>query len=527
MKRSRILSLLLVVCFVAGFIPVVAMAETSHSMLSGVISLPDGDKAPSGGVKITLTVYTDNTTASNEKDDVSFTRTLTIPKGAKNLNYSVMVPKSTNKKAGFSVSYTVENGYAPFGYYSSKGTTAIKAEQTLIKLNEGDKSGINIELLPGKKISGKIIMGNKEAAPSNDMLFTVTAIQEGSKANSTDDDIIVSKEVKVQKGKTEAAYDLTVPLNNAGSGYKVYYKYKDGTYEETGYYHKNGTSRKEGKVTLIDVGNTVTGINLTTLPFTNISGKVILPDNDKAPKDGIDIEVKAYNNGSLTDSSDDFYIVETVKIAKDSSSKSYTMTVPVKDTGYIISYEVDKKTGYVTTGYYGKNGTQSSKSRASVVDVDEEAVSGINLTLLETEKPKPTPTPTPKPKPKPEKDDKYDLNGDGSVDVYDLLELANAIVKQYDKDDYWERFRKSRESWNWGDLKEKDLEVIKEAFKPFDNNSYKMKWFNNINQWFKNWNFNWNWNWQDHNKWYDKDDWKNFDWTDFDWNGWYNWYKNK
>ena len=59
------------------------------------------------------------------------------------------------------------------------------------------------------------------------------------------------------------------PLNKVGSGYKLYYKYKDGTYEETGYYYKNGTSRNEGKVTLVDVGNTVTEINLTTLLFTN------------------------------------------------------------------------------------------------------------------------------------------------------------------------------------------------------------------------------------------------------------------
>ena len=292
MKRLRILSMLIVICLAAGFIPIASVAETSHSMLSGVLSLPDGDKAPSGGVKITLNVYTDNATASNKNDDVAFTRTLTIPKGEKSLNYSLMVPKSTNKAARFSISYTVENGYAPFGYYSSKGTTAIKAEQTLIKLNDGDKSGINIELLPGKTISGKIIMGNKKTAPSEDMLFTVTAVQEGANTKSTDDDIIISKEVKINKGKKEADYVLTVPLNKAGSGYKVYYTYKDGTYTETGYYHKNGTTRNTGRVTLIDVGNTVTGINLTTLPFTNISGKVILPDNDKARKTGLTLRLK-------------------------------------------------------------------------------------------------------------------------------------------------------------------------------------------------------------------------------------------
>jgi len=201
----------------------------------------------------------------------------------------------------------------------------------------------------------------------------------------------------------------------------------------------------------------VTGINLITLPFTNISGKVILPGKDKAPKDGIEVEVKAYNNGSLTSSSDDFYISRKVKIAKDASSKSYTMTVPVKD-GYTISYEVNKNTGYITTGYYSKNGTQSSRNRAAVVDAEKDAVSGIDLTLLQTAKPTPTPKPKPEPKPKPKPDDKYDINGDGSIDIYDLLELARAIVREYDKDDYWERFTKNRK---WGDLKESDLEVIK------------------------------------------------------------------
>lgn len=548
MKRLQVLSLLIAVCLVAGFMPISTIADTTHSTLSGVISLPGDDKAPSGGVKVTLNVYTDNMTAADKNDDISFSRTLTIPYGEKSLNYSVMVPKSTNKAARFSVSYTVKNGYAPFGYYSSEGTTAIKAEQTLIKLNESDKSGIDIELLPGKTISGKIVIGNTKTVPSNDMLFTVTAVQEGANAKSTDDDIIISNEVTVEKGKTEAAYVLTVPLNKAGSGYKLYYTYKDGTYNETGYYYKNGTSRSEDKVTLIDVGNTVDGIDLATLPFTNISGAVYLPDNNKAPENGIEVEVKAYNNGSLTNGSDDFYIIRKVNIAKDASSEFYTMTVPVKDTGYIISYAVDKKTGYVTTGYYSVNGTESSKSRASAVDAKEESVSGINLTLLQTLKPIPTPTPAPKP----ETDDKYDINGDGSIDVYDLLELAKAIVKQYDKPGYWENLKKNRK---WPDLNEKDLEVIKESFKPFDNNRYKMKWFDNINQWYKNWNFDWNKNWYDwwNNKeywekwqewWGNKDNWEKWQewsndkdnlekwqewckWYDKDsWNAWKDWYNN-
>ncbi|MDI9481647.1 MAG: hypothetical protein GX383_03460 [Clostridium sp.] len=126
-----------------------------------------------------------------------------------------------------------------------------------------------------------------------------------------------------------------------------------------------------------------------------------------------------------------------------------------------------------------------------------------------------------------------------------MLELAKAIVKQYDKDDYWDKLKKNRK---WADLKEKDLDVIKEAFKPFDNNRYQMKWFNNINQWYKNWNFNWNWqncyDWYDKDYWeewrksYNKDkddddddreDWENwYKWYDKDgWEDWNEWYKNK
>ena len=352
MKMKRILSLLLSVCLLILLMPVNSIAANGYSTVSGVISLPGNDVAPSGGVKVKLTIGTDNNTHDNKNDDKSVTTELTITKGQKSIAYSIQVPKSQNTKAKYYVYYTAENGYAPFGWYNKDKTTAVKEKRTLIDLNTGDVSGINIELLPGRPISGKIIFGNSSVKPMNDLKFTVTAVQEGTKANSADDDIIISKEVVLKAHTGIAAYELIVPVNDPGKGYKVYYTFENQGYKETGYYHKDGTSRDAGRVTLIDVANTVKGIDLNTLPFTNITGKVYLPDKEKAPGSGLEVTVTAFNNNTKTSLSDDFSFSKTIKIPANSASADYSLTVPVVSSNYTISYKiVTKNTKYINEGY--------------------------------------------------------------------------------------------------------------------------------------------------------------------------------
>lgn len=478
-------------------LPLAVVAETTHSTLSGKVYLPNNEVAPSGGVAIKLNVSTDNGSVWNRNDDISVTKLLSIPRGENTLAYSIMIPKSTNKKAQYVISYTVGDGYAPFGYYSDKGTIAVKADETLVDLNAGNQSGVDIEILPGRKISGDIILGNRGTVPLKDMSFTMIAIQEGSKSNTTDDDIIITKEVEIEKGDEKESYSLIVPLNTIGNGYKVYYKYKDGTYLENGYYNVDGTSRDEEQVTLVDVSNDVSGIDLITLPFTNICGKVSLPEEEEATEDGIEVNITALYIGSLSSKNDDFYIRQMITIPEDNHSTNYSLTVPIKNEGYILSYSTKVNTGYDTTGYYCTDGTKTSKSSASIVETDEDTVTDIDLTILGSSNPSPTPTPIP------EDDEKYDLNGDGSIDVFDLLELAKVIVKQYDRDEYWKNIRNNNQ---WGHMDEEDLEVFGDVFKPFVNNRYKMKWFNSQNQWFNNWNRDCD----DLYDWKDSGDWKNW-----------------
>lgn len=508
MKKSRILSALLVTCLLMSVLSVQSIAANAYSTISGVISLPDNDVAPSGGVKVLLTIATDNNTPNNKNDDKSVTTELTIAKGSNSIAYSIQVPRSQNSKAKYTVYYTVEKSYAPFGWYSKKGTTAIKDDKTMVDLNAGDVRGIDIELLPGRAISGSIILGNKSTKPLNDLKYTITAIQEGSNVNSKDDDIIITKEVTVKANNSEAAYELIVPMNSVKKGYKVYYTYENEGYKETGYYSKNGTSRDANKVTLIDVANTAKDINLTTLPFTNISGKVYLPNNEKAPGNGIEVEVTAYNKNTKASNSDDFSFKKTVKIAKGSNSANYALTVPVASTNYIVFYKViTKNTSYINEGYYNEDSTEKDIKDATPIKTDNKTVKGINLEIISK---KTAPKPTPKPDDK--KSEKYDVNGDGYVNVFDLLDLAKVIVDKYEK----EGFDKNLEQYKNRKLDEKDLEIIKKVFNPFTNNRYKLKWFNSINKYF-DFDLDFDMDWSKWEKWMEWDG-KNFDsdfWKDF------------
>lgn len=496
MKNIKIISVLLVTCFFMSVLTVQSIAVNGYSTISGVISLPGNDVAPAGGVKVLLSIGTDNNTPDNKNDDKSVTTELTIAKGRNSIAYSIQVPKSQNTKAKYSVYYTVGNGYAPFGWYTKNGTTAIKDNRTLVDLNSGDVSGIDIQLLPGKTISGRIILGDKSTKPLNDLKYTITAIQEGSNKNSKDDDIIVSKEVIVKANNYDASYELIVPINSASKGYKVFYSYENQGYIEKGYYNRNGTSRDADKVTLIDVANTVKDIDLTTLPVTNITGKVYLSNNEKAAGTGMEVTITAYNNNTKSSGSDDFSFNKKVTISKNSNSANYALTVPVTSTDYIVSYKVvTKNTKYINEGYYSEDGTEKNIKEATPIKTGNKNITGIDLEII-SKKTDSKPTPEP---------DKYDLNGDGYVNVFDLIDLARVIVEKYEK----EGFDKNLEQYKNRKLDEKDLEVIRKVFNPFTNNRYKHKWFNSLNKWFNfdldfDWDEieNWNWNWNN----------KNFDW---------------
>jgi len=66
------------------------------------------------------------------------------------------------------------------------------------------------------------------------------------------------------------------------------------------------------------------------------------------------------------------------------------------------------------------------------------------------------------------------------------------------------------------------MKMIWKLFKPFTDNKYKLKWFNNLNKWFNfdlDLDFEWDFDWK---KW---EDWMKQNNKKFDWNNWKDWYK--
>ena len=537
MNRFRLLAVLISISLLLTLFPASVVALSSHSTVSGTVSLPGNDVAPAGGVKVSLLVGTDNPAPMSKKDKVEVKSEIIIPEGQKSTSFSLNVPKCSNPKAKYSVYYTVGNGYAPFGWYSDSGTVAIKEKRTQIDLNAGNINSLNIQLLPGKVISGKIILGNTKITLPKEMKYTVTAIQKGSNNSSSEDDIIISGEVTVPAGANEAPYQLIVPPNSSDNGYMVFYTYRKDGYREAGYYHTGGTTRGDNTVTLLDVSQNASGIDLITMPFTVISGRLYLPDGLKAPEKGIEAVITAKNKGESQSKADDFSFSQSVTIAKDNSYVDYLLGVPVVSSDYRISYTVSKTAGYITEGFYSSEGTVTSESKATLLEVTNSPVSGINLTLqkkaLPTETPKPTSVPTPTPKLDPN-DAKYDLNGDGYINVYDLLDLAKVIVKKYEKDG----FDKDLKQYDKKEVTKEDMKVFWEVFKPFTSNKYKIKWSENIKNWlgfgwpFDGDGFDWkNFNWEEYWKSFNWKDcnWKNFNQKDWDkfWEDWFKQYDKK
>ena len=143
--------------------------------------------------------------------------------------------------------------------------------------------------------------------------------------------------------------------------------------------------------------------------------------------------------------------METVQIKKGANSVDYSMVVPVTSTDYLVSYTVSKSTGYQAEGFYSKDGTVTSSKKATMVKPVDNKITGINLSILKKDPAKPTPTPTPIPN-----DAKYDLNGDGYVNVFDLLDLAKVIVNKYEH----EGFDKDLEQYEKHDMDYQDLKVL-------------------------------------------------------------------
>ena len=344
-------------------------------MISGTISLPGVETAPSGGIEGELYL-------SPQGGGYGQYGNFFIPEGARSASYSVTLPENP-LIIGYHVSYYIEDNnsrYLNEGYYSTGGTTSNYDSATLVDVSEGNQTGINLTLLTGIMISGTISLPGVETAPSGGIEGEIYLSPQGSGDSQYGNFFI-------PEGAESASYSIMVPPEDALiTEYHVgYYIYDNNTgYLNEGYYSTAGTTPSYDSATLVNLsaGN-LTEVDLTLLAATTISGIISLPEGETAPSGGL----QGYVSIVPSISEDGEYYENYFSIPAGESSASYTVTVPEEGsaTGYRVSYTLYTSLGgYLSDGYYSQEGTTSDYDSATLVNVSSGNLTGVDLTLLTT-----------------------------------------------------------------------------------------------------------------------------------------------
>ncbi|RXE59077.1 Ig-like domain-containing protein [Acetivibrio mesophilus] len=325
---------------------------TEMRAVSGNIVVPSG-VAPSGGISVDVVV-------SNGKDSTK--ASVTIPAGAGFVSYTAYVPAGK----GYKVKYEVnsKSDYATDGYYGVSGTTLNASSAASLDLTSENKAEVNMTLIPKRSISGTVSLPSGMTL-SSDTKVTVYA---GDSYNAT---------VTIPKNESSVEYTIKVPPNNAGSGYKVYYKLSSSStmFITPGYYSSSGMTVSEIGAELVDVSSTDAKADLVLIPKSSINGSVKLPEGVTAKSD-LKVTVTASNNknkGSVT-----------VTIPEGKNSAEYSVYVP-SGTGYLVEYSVTAEE-YLKKGYYSTSGTVKDSSAATLINLDGESKQNVNLQLLRNNK---------------------------------------------------------------------------------------------------------------------------------------------
>jgi hypothetical protein len=272
------------------------------------------------------------------------------------------------------------------------------------------------------RIEGMVKLPGTDTAPSGGLLVTIHYESDKGTESSTDSykqNIVVV----LMRGAHEAGFYLDVPYTASSSmspKFTLGYSIPEGTkYWEEGYYTSDGMKfYKEGQTQFSE--GSISGLEFTLLRASEISGKIGLPKYT-ASGASTEVDIIAKTTGNAAYNYDDYEAKETVQITD--SNVAYKLRVPANegDTDYLVMYDT-KAQGYEENGWFGDGSTILKASVATKFGADEGNHSGIDLKLIAETGEDPD-------------DIDFDLNGDGKVDVGDMVLVARAMgsVNKFDE----------------------------------------------------------------------------------------------
>lgn len=325
-------------------------------IISGIVSLPQGKKAPAGGIDVTVSTG-------------RYSTAVTIPQDSDSAVYTLKVSPNMIS-SGYTVKYIIPLtfDYVPTGYYNEEKTVAGRQTASLVDVSSTNKTDVNLSIMDKRIIAGTFRLPSG-VAPQGGMDVTISA--EGRTAEGRNE--YWQQVVRVPFGENQAVYELKVDPNYYGSGYKLKYTIESSYgYAENGYYNDAGTVQNDYEATLVDVYDSdQLDRDLTAISKNYISGIISLPGG-VAPAGGVTLSVLAENSkgsGSVN-----------VTIPQGSSFAVYQLIVP-PGTQYKLSYSMAPNNKYVSSGYYSLIGTVSDPAKAELFEMNGN-IEGKEMVLI-------------------------------------------------------------------------------------------------------------------------------------------------
>ncbi|OHD56571.1 MAG: hypothetical protein A2Y33_11950 [Spirochaetes bacterium GWF1_51_8] len=343
---------------------IVPQFGVNESMLeiSGKAALPDGVNAVSDKEIIV---------SATAPDGISYYAYTAIPKGKNSAVFHIPVP--SEKKASYTLAYeTAADICLGKGYYSPKGTSALKGNAGSISMNGSPVDGITMELPGGLSISGKLAMPDGGNAPAGGITVEMKAVRDNGEEYFLP--------VTIPAGKNSAVYFLTVPKSENTSMYQLLYSTDNPLYMDWGYYNSLYTASVTGESPWLRVtGKNLKNIDMELIKSGIVMGTISLENNAIAAANmyvtiqGIDVK--------------DIYQKYTryktyVTIQKGENSSPFSVKLPANsiENTYFLRY-VCNDHGIQRVGYYSKSGTLkfADAKKGMPFDMDGKFYDGIKI----------------------------------------------------------------------------------------------------------------------------------------------------
>jgi hypothetical protein len=328
----------------SGNLPGINVAMVTGRTISGQVSLPNGDLAPPGGLDIRISDhYGGGMNAIIEEGQTSANYSMVVVPGEYKLRYYINTQQST---------------YVASGYYGVEGTVSNQDDADIVDVTQSDKNDINITVMRALTISGTVSLPEGRLAATN--------MQVRVNTNRSSVGVIIPA------GQKSVLYELAV---EPGSSHEISYSLNESDF--TGFVRRAYYSQSGSTTTFWDergmVAGGTTGVNLELIPGRTISGTVSLPQGYTPPSQGVRVQVYAARNNEMGHYQD-------VTLTASNHTLPFVLTVP-EGTGFMVSYWLNAP-GLVSNSHYVAPGVVGSWDQAARLDVVDNDVTGIDMTLI-------------------------------------------------------------------------------------------------------------------------------------------------